>query len=186
MQPPKPTQHFDPIRPSSLRKRTPEEEAKEKRKAQRKWLVAGAAGIIVLGGLVYLLVKEPGAGSVQRSFARALAGTDGGFTDVAVRADHSGPTHVFEFTATVSDGGTGYVLRCDRTVGDNSSVVQVRAHHAADYDPKAPVRILGLTVDTDGDKVKEWANGNIAKKTEVEFLKPKAIQLAQAVRKALR
>ena len=35
------------------------------------------------------------------------------------------------------------------------------------------------------DRVTKWANGNTAKPAEEQFLKPKAIQMAHAVRKSL-
>lgn len=179
----KPTKLSRPV--LTLSKKDQEEEDKKKKQRRQRLIAAGAGGVVVLFALVYFLTREPSAGSVEGRFASALAGTDGGFKDIAVRANQLGPVHQFEFAATVSDGTTAYVLRCDRIVGDKSSAVQVRAHHAADYDPAAPVRILGLTVDTDGDQVKEWSNGNTAKKAEVEFLKPKAVQMAHAVRKSL-
>jgi hypothetical protein len=155
------------------------------KKTRRKWLLAAGVGFVVICGLAYLVFSEPSAPSVQRRFASSLANTDGGFRDVTVRSNQVGPVHQFEFTATVSDGAAAYVLRCDKGVRDDPSSSPIRAHHAATYNAEAPGRILGLTVDTNGDKITLWQNGNTATPSEVRFLTPKAIQMAHAIRTSL-
>src|SRR5262245_30003002 len=155
------------------------------KKNQRKWLWAAGGGLVALGGVAYLLFGEPNAWAVQRRFANSLAKSDGAFQDVAVRSSQVGPIRQFEFTATVSDGPTAYVLRCDMAVRADPSSVPIRAHHAATYNADAPSRILGLTVNTTSDQVTLWQNGNTATSSEVRLLTPKAIQMAHAIRSSL-